>query len=362
MRNGFAVILTMALAVQTVRADEADAAAIVESVGTLAVEKDKVAGLTIGVAKGDTVLCVKPFGLANVEHVVVVSDQTVFRIGSITKQFTAAAVLLLVEDGKIKLDDRLTRYMPDYPLPAGNVTVHQLLQHTSGIKDLTRLPTYRRDRQVDASPDEVLGRFRNLPLQFDPGEKHQYCNSGYILLRHVIEKASGESYKDFVQKRQLDVAGLKDTYCDERGRIIPNRAAGYSRWSGKLRNAPHVSLRQSVGAGNMASTARDLLLWQQAIVAGRVLNENSLALMHAKGRLNSGKEFNYGMGVFIRELANRKVIRHGGGISGFRSDLAWYPESGYIIAVVTNSDNAKASQISDRIARRLLAPITQKPR
>lgn len=340
----------------TLRGDDisVDVQAIVDSVASRSIKTDKVAGLSVGVAKDDSIICVREFGLANVEHDIAAKGETVFRIGSITKEFTATAILLLVEEGKVELEDPLSKFLPEYPLPAANVTIRQLLQHTSGIKDFTRLPTYRRDRQVDAAVEEVLGRFKELPLEFEPGEKHRYCNSGYFLLGLVVEKASGESYREFVEKRLFKVAGLKHTYCDDLAGIIPNRAAGYSRWDGKLRNATHVSLKQSVGAGNMASTARDLLAWQQALIGHRLLSKESLALMTTKGKLTSGKSFGYGMGVFIRRMGTHEVVRHGGGISGFRSDLAWYPDSGYIIAVLANSDNAKAPQISDRIARRLL--------
>ena len=331
-----------------------DIEAIVDSAGTEIVATDKAAGLTIGVAKGDEVLCVKPFGLANVEHNAPVTEQTVFRIGSITKEFTAAAILLLIEEGKVRLDDPLSKFLSEYPGPGAQATVEQLLQHTSGIADLTGQPSFRRDRQIDLSPDEVLDRFKDLPLEFESGRQHKYCNSGYLLLARIIETASGKPYCDFVEERLLKVAGMQQTCCDDQSRIIPHRAAGYSRWGGRLRNAPHVSLNISTGAGNMISTARDLLLWQQTLVGHRLLKKSSFELMTTKGKLNSSKEFSYGLGVFIQNVGSRRVIRHGGGISGFRSDLAWYPESGYIIAVVANSDSAKAGQISQRIARRLL--------
>jgi CubicO group peptidase (beta-lactamase class C family) len=324
-------------------------------VGSQAVEADKVTGLTIGVAQNDKVLCVRPFGLANVEHQIPVTEKTVFRIGSITKEFTAVAILLLVEEGKVHLDDPLSKFVTEYPEPGASATVKQLLQHTSGIADLTRQPTFRQDRQIDLSPDEVLNRFKDVPTEFESGEKHRYCNSGYLLLARVIEEASGQPYHEFVEERLLKVVGMRETYVEGRNQIIPHRAAGYSRWGGKLRNATHVSLRISTGAGNMASTARDLLLWQQALVGHKILKKSSFELMTANGKLNNSKEFGYGLGVFIQQVAGSKVVRHGGGISGFRSDLAWYPESGFVIAVVANSNHAKPGQISQRIARRLLS-------
>ena len=210
-------------------ADEArDVADFVVSVGEQAVENDKITGLSIGVAIGDEVLTAKGFGLTNVELSVPVTADTVYRIGSITKQFTAAAVLILVEDGKIALDAPLTKYLPDYPAHGRAVTVKHLLQHTSGVADFTRLPEYRRDRPLDIPKDEVLDRFQNLPLKFPPGEKHRYCNSGYFLLGLIVEQASGKSFREFVEDRLFKSLEMQHSYCDRSQTIIPHRAAGYS--------------------------------------------------------------------------------------------------------------------------------------
>jgi CubicO group peptidase (beta-lactamase class C family) len=326
----------------------------VESVGKQAVEIDKVVGLSIGVASGDEVLVAEGFGLASVELNVPATANTVYRIGSITKEFTAAAVLILVEDGRIHLDAPLTEYLPDYPIHGCSFTIRQLLQHTSGVPDFTRLPNYRQERPLDVSRDQVLNRFQNLPLEFQPGEKHRYCNSGYFLLGMVVEQASGKSYREFVENRLFRKLGMRQTYCDSSSTIIPQRAAGYSRWGGALRNAPHIGLSQTVGAGNIASTATDLILWQRGLVTHRLLRTESAQLMTTRGKLNNGKSFNYGFGIRIASLDSHKVIRHGGGISGFRSDLAYYPDSGLTIAVVANCDHANAKKISDRIARYIL--------
>jgi D-alanyl-D-alanine carboxypeptidase len=349
------VLSSLANSFATLRADEPnDVEAIIDSVGRQAIEKDKIVGLSIGIAKGDTVLCAKGFGLANVELNVPASAETVYRIGSITKQFTAAAILLLVEDEKIVLDDPLTKYLPDYPKPGSKITVLHLLQHTSGIKSFTSLPAYRKELPLDVTQEEVLKRFQNLPLDFEPGQKHRYCNSGYFLLALIVEKASGKSFQEFVQERLFNTSKLNSTYCETHSRIIPHRAAGYSRWGGVLSNARYINMKQTVGAGDLVSTVGDLLAWQQALVNHRLLKPESFEMMTTRGRLDDGKTMNYGLGLFIRKLGDLEVIRHGGGIQGFRADLAYYPESGYTIAVLSNSGNANASRISDRIARRLL--------
>ncbi|MEO2024588.1 MAG: serine hydrolase domain-containing protein [Fuerstiella sp.] len=335
-----------------------DITTIVDSVGQHAVETENVVGLSIGVARGDTILCVRGFGHSNAELNVPATADTVYRIGSITKEFTAAAVLLLIEDGKISFDDPLSKFLPEYPTPGCDVTVRHLLQHTSGVKDFTRLPAYRKELRIDVTQDEVLSRFQDLPLNSEPGKKHQYCNSGYFLLGMVIEQASGESYADFVQDRVFHALELKHTYCDGPSRIIPDRAAGYTRWRGVLRNAPYISLTQTVGAGNLASTVSDLLTWQHGLVSERLLKPASTQLLITRGVRNNGKAFNYGMGVFVRKIGDHDVIRHGGGISGFRADVAYHIATGHTIAVLANSENANAARISDRIAKRLFAKST----
>lgn len=349
------VIASFGSGLPRVGADErADVAAIVEAIGSQAVETDMVMGLSIGVAKGDMVLCAQGFGLANVELNVPATRDTVYRIGSITKQFTAAAILLLVEEGKIELDDPLTEHLPEYPEHADQVTIRHLLGHTSGIKDFTRLPKYRRELPIYVTPQDVLDRFQELPLNFAPGDEHRYCNSGYYLLGLVVENASGTSYQKFLDERIFGALGLKDTYDDSHGRLIPQRAAGYMRWGQSVRNAPYINMRQTIGAGNLVSTVDDLLAWQQALIANRLLSAESFQWMTEQGKLNDGKAFNYGLGVGLGKRGKHQVIRHGGGINGFRADLTFYPEAGYTIAVLANSENAKVSRISDRVGARLL--------
>jgi len=332
--------------------------AFIDSVGQRVIKEEKVVGLSIGIARGDEILCVRGFGLANVELGVPATADTVYRIGSITKEFTAVGILLLAQEGKIRLDDPLDKFLPGYPVKGREIKVRHLLQHTSGVKDFTRLPAYRKEIRIDASQDDVLNRFQHLPLDFEPGEKHRYSNSGYFLLGVIIEKVSGRSFEEFTEERLLRPLRLNHTYCDRPTRIVPNRAAGYTRWEDVLRNAPYVSLHQSIGAGNMASTVRDLLVWQRAIVNHRLLSPETSERMMTRGQLNNGAPFNYGMGMFLRKLGDHEVIRHGGGILGFRADVAYYPATGYTIAVLANSEHAKAAKISDRIARSLIGEKT----
>ena len=279
-----------------------------------------------------------------------------YRIGSISKQFTAAAILLLAEQDKLALDDTLGKYFEDYPEPGRDATIRQLLQHTSGIKNFTALPAYRGEQPNNVTREEVIGRFREEPLDFSPGEKFKYCNSGYFLLGAIVEEASRQSFREFVEESVFAPAQLKQTYCDNHAQIIPLRASGYSRWTGTLRNAGYLNMEQTVGAGNLASTVGDLLKWQQALNRQTLLNAESSQLMRTVGELNNNKPTSYGLGLFVHRRNGHDVIRHGGGINGFRSELAYYPDSGYCIAVLSNSENAQATRIADGIAKRLLKP------
>jgi D-alanyl-D-alanine carboxypeptidase len=335
-------------------ADDPDLGRFVEAIGTQAVEGDRAVGLSIAVARGDDLLFAKGFGLANVELQVPARAETVYRIGSITKEFTAAAILILVEDGKVALDDSLTRLLPDYPKQGESITIRHLLQHTSGLTDFTRLATYRRERTQIASQEQVLERFQDLPLEFRPGEKHRYCNSGYFLLGLIVERASGQSFREFVEERLIRRLGMQAVYCDDSWRIIPHRASGYTRWGGALRNAPLVDLNQTLGAGNLAATVTDMIIWQRALAEHRLLSAESSRLMMTPGTLNSGKSFNYGLGIRIIRRNGHRGVRHAGAISGFWADLVYYPDFKIAIAVAANADSTNAGEISDRVADYLL--------
>lgn len=330
----------------------------VETICRDAVDSGRTVGLSVGVARGDTVLFVEGFGLANAELNVPATSDTVYRIGSVTKEFTAAAVLLLVEDSRIALDAPVSEYLPDYPEHTRMVTVRHLLQHTSGVKDFTRLADYRKERPLEVSQSDVLQRFQHLPLEFAPGAKYRYCNSGYFLLALIIEKVTGKTYREFLEERLFFKLGLRTTYCDHSARIIPNRASGYTRWGGKLRNASFISLNQTIGAGNLASTVTDLIAWQRGVMQYRLLRSESISAMTSRGRLTDGKEFNYGFGIRTAKLDGKAVFRHGGGISGFRADLAYYPDTDLTIAVLANSDGFNTAKLSDQIARRYFKLIS----
>ena len=326
----------------------------VDSVAGAVIESGESVGLSVGIAKGDERWFAKGYGLANLELKAPATAKSVYRIGSITKQFTAAAVLLLVEDGKLSLDDPLTRFLPDYPTQGHEVTVRQLLQHTSGIKSFTNLPSYRHDLHHAVTHEDIIGRFQDEPFDFPPGDKFSYCNSGYYLLGVLVEKASGQTYEEFLKERILTTLELDNTVYDRHGPIIPNRAAGYGKaWGGGFRNADYVNMRQPFAAGALASTVEDLIRWQRGLENHELLKPASWKAMTTRGKLNDGKTSPYGFGVFLRKLDDQTAIRHGGGINGFRSDLAFFPDTNITIAVLTNTEGASPEKTTDRIARHI---------
>ncbi len=342
-------------------APPADLEAFVDSIATNAVESDSTAGVSITVALGADLVLSKGYGLADLEWEVPATAQTIYRIGSISKQFTAAAILLLVEDGSVGIDDPLTDYLPDYPMQGHTVTIRHLLQHTSGIQSFTDLPSYRRQMRIDVSHQDILDRFKDKPFHFAPGEKYRYCNSGFYLLGMVVEKASGSSFETFLRRRIFSPLELKHTSYDHHGRVIRNRARGYSRWLGVFVNARYLSMTQPFAAGALVSSAEDLVKWQRALVDAQLLTKDSYRMMTKAGVLADESTINYGLGTVVGTRNGQTAFSHGGGINGFRSDLVYFPEADYTIVVLANCDTARPDQISRKIAGHLFGEPKQAP-
>ncbi|MCH9726758.1 MAG: beta-lactamase family protein [Planctomycetes bacterium] len=353
------ICLYVARLAQAQSVTPADLETVVDTIAKKSIEKQSAVGLSIGMALGDQIVLAKGYGTADLELEVPATEQMVYRIGSITKQFTAAAILLLAEEGKLKLDDPLTMYLPDYPTQSKVVTLRQLLQHTSGIINFTSLPTHRRLLAQNVTHADILNRFKDKPFNFEPGTKFQYCNSGYYLLGMVIENISELSYEEFIQKRIFNPLKMNTTYYDKASRIIPHRASGYSRWGDKFRNAGYVNMKQPFAAGAMASTVSDLILWQRGLVNNSLLRPDSYKLMTTPGKLSNGKFTSYGLGAFLRKINNKQTIGHGGGIIGFQSDLIYYPELDCTIVVLANCENTNPARISRQIATYLIKSKTE---
>jgi len=294
-------------------------------------------GAAVIVRKNGRTLFRKGYGLADLELGVPVAPDMVFRLGSITKQFTAVSILLLAQEGRLGLQDEITRFLPDYPTQGRKITVEHLLTHTSGIQSYTDLaewlPLWRKDFTVR----ELIDLFKDKPMQFEPGRSWAYNNSGYILLGAIIEKASGKTYEQFVDERIFKPLGMTSSSYDHTERIIPRRVRGYQDDKGGFVNAPYLSMTQPYAAGSLLSTVDDLAVWSDAVFAGRLVGKEWLDKAFTPYKLANGESSGYGYGWFIADFAGHRSIEHGGGINGFTSYEMTFPEDGLFIAVLTNS-------------------------
>ncbi len=307
-------------------------------------------GFSVAVARGEQVLLAKGYGLAEVEHGVPAGPETLFRIGSITKQFTAAAILRLVEQGKLSLDDDLCKFLPDYPTQGHVVTIRHLLNHTSGISIYT-VPDFMINRTSrELTHEQVLAEFKDDPFDFAPGEKWSYNNSGYYLLGMVIEKVSGQAYGQFVQQEFFTPLSLARTRYDSTPEVIKNRAQGYSLEGETLVNDAAFAMSIPGGAGGLVSTAGDLVRWQIALAGGQVVSTASFQQMSTPTTLSDGKPVDYGFGLQLKEYRDQKYIGHGGGIAGFNSMLKFFPDQQVHVAVISNSESASSSSLAEAIA------------
>lgn len=318
-------------------------------------------GATVLIAKDDTILYRKAFGMANLELKVQMKPETVFQLASITKQFTAVAIMILMEQGKLSLYDPMSKYIADFP--RGNeITLHHLLNHTSGIKNYTNLPEFRAKTRLDMTPEEVIGIFKNGPLEFNPNEKHEYSNSGYFLLGYIIEQLSGMSYGDFIQKNIFDKLGMKHSYYADTYKIIPNRANGYQLYEGHYENAEYMSTTIPYAAGSLMSTIDDMFLWNSAIHNNKLISESSKLIAFTNHPLTNGKHTNYGYGWAINEIAGITTIEHPGGINGFTTSGIYAPGRNIYSIVLTNLDDGRGPEACNvKVVSALLGrPITEK--
>jgi CubicO group peptidase (beta-lactamase class C family) len=296
------------------------------------------------VARGDQVLISKSYGSANLEWNVPNTPGTKFRLGSITKQFTAASILLLEERGKLKIEDPIRKYLPDLPMAYDKVTIFNVLTHTAGIHSFTNDPEYLKLRPFPHTPAELVALFRDKPLEFTPGEKMAYSNSGYILLGYLLEKVSGETYQAFLQKNIFEPLGMKDSGYDSNSAIIPHRAAGYTPGPNGSVNADFEHMSVPFSAGALYSTTEDLLRWEQGLFGGKLLSAASLAKMTTP--LKDG----YALGVSVNTINGRKRISHGGGITGFNTFLSYFPDDKLTVVALSNLNGNAPQEIAGFLA------------
>ena len=289
------------------------------------------------IARGGDVLLNKGYGSADIEWNVPNSPGTKFRLGSITKQFTAACVLLLEERGKWKVEEPIKKYMPDAPAAWDKITLFHLLTHTSGIPNFTSFSEYRDIEPFTKTPEQLVSLFRNKPLDFEPGAKWSYSNSGYVLLGYLLEKVSGEPYAKFVQENIFNPLGMKDSGYDSNTAVILHRASGYTPGKDGLQNAGYINMSIPFSAGALYSTTGDLLRWEQGLFGGKVLSATSLK------KMTTPFKSDYAFGLTVRDVKAGRVIEHGGGIEGFNTLLAYYPDDKVTVVVLSNvNGNAPA--------------------
>lgn len=311
------------------------------------------------VAENGRVILKKGYGKANMEWDIPVQTDTKFRIGSVTKQFTAALILQMVEEGKIKLDGKLTDYLPDYRKDTGDrVTIHQLLNHTSGIPSYTNAQFFREDSRDPYSPADFVKKFSSGDLEFEPGTKFAYNNSAYFILGAIIEKISGKPYAQVLKEKILDPLGMTNTGYDVHGTIIKHRAAGYQKTSDGYENAPYLDMSLPYAAGSMYSTVEDLYKWDQALYEDKILSAESKAKMFTPGLEG------YGYGLFMEDEQHGKdglklkVIQHGGGINGFNSLFTRYPEKKNLVVLL---DNVGMGRFHGAITKSISAILNGQP-
>lgn len=307
-------------------------------------------GAVFLVAKAGKPIYRKAIGLANLELNVPMSPENVFEIGSMTKQFTAVSIMILIDQGKLNLHDEITKFIPYYPTYGKNITVHHLLTHMSGIKSLTSMKSLRAIEKQDLSPIELIDFFKNEPMDFEPGEEYKYNNSGYVILGYIIEVLSGKSYADFVQENIFHKLEMNSSQYASHSQVIPKRAYGYHQ-KAEYVNKNYVSLTLPYSSGSLMSTVDDMLKWNEAIKNNTLLKAETKAKVFDNYTLNNGDKINYGYGWHISKLKESISYEHGGSIFGFKSMGIYLPEEDIYVIGLSNCDCNSPTKLVRDIAQ-----------
>lgn len=312
---------------------------LVQSIDDLIASRLKIIspGCAILISKNGQILYQKAFGTANLELNVPVKPDMIFRIGSITKQFTAVSILQLVEQGRISLNDSIQKYIKDFPTKGQSITIENLLTQTSGIPDYLNLElNLPNPFRIDISTKQIVDSIKKQQLLFTPFSKFEYSNSNYFLLGYIIEQVSGLSYAEYLKNNIFDPIGLTNTYYDTPTKIIPNRANGYEKADTSYSNADFISMSTFYSAGALMSNTEDLNKWNNALYNGKILKKETIEKAHQSFKLSDGKKSEYGYGWFIRNIDESKTIEHGGNIFGFRAEQIFLPNENIFVAGLFN--------------------------
>jgi CubicO group peptidase (beta-lactamase class C family) len=319
-------------------------------------------GGVVLIAQKDRIIYQKAFGTANLELNVPMRKEMVFNIASITKQFTAVAVLQLMEQGKLSLEDEITKYLPDYPTGGQKITIENLLTHTAGIpaSDAAAMTRLQGERRLVTLP-EIIGTFKSRPLDFAPGTKMVYSNNGYILLGAIIEKVSGTPYAEYLKKNLFNPAGMTATLFGDDYVIVKNRAASYvySRAESRFLNALNGKVETAYSAGAIQSTAEDIFKWNRALLSYKLIKKESLEKAQTEYKLPGGKGTNYGFGWFIGNIQGSPIVEHGGNMGGFMSHAIYLPREDVFVGVFYNF--RMPTRLPEFLAGDLAALVINKP-
>ena len=317
------------------------------------------AGVSIAVAREGRLILARGYGMANVEHSVAVTPETVFHIASISKNILAAVVLQLVDQGKLRLDDDVTKYVPEAPTQGWRVTVRQLLNHTSGIYSFTSLPNAADNERLELTHEQVLRLIKDRPFDFEPGTRWRYDNSAFYLAGMVVERVTKQEYGAYVREHVFKPLGMSSASLCYARMIVPHLASGYEVDGGALVNAAFMTWKLPFAGGAVCATATDLAKWQAALDSGRVLTTSSLALMRTPTTLADGTKIDYGLGTRLGSLDGHRVLGHYGGESrgGFRPLLESFPDDHLTIVILMNMGDAASPSpvaVAPEIARAAL--------
>jgi CubicO group peptidase (beta-lactamase class C family) len=337
-------------------------AALVARLDSLAgapVHEGRAVGISVAVVQGGDTLLLRGYGMADVELDVPTPPRAVYEIGSVTKQFTAAAILQLRDEGRLSLDDDLTKYLPDYPTHGRSIPIRRLLDHTSGIRGLTEIAEFRGLQHRGWPRDSAIALIARHPFDFEPGQAMIYNNSAYVLLGHVVEKASGMSYEEYVEEMIFGKLGMSESrYCDNT-EVVKGRTSGYGDMGGALRRAPQNDHTWPFSAGSLCSSAGDLVTWLRALHGGAVLSDSAYREMTSPAQLADGTPLRYGMALAVGpDVRGAARIGHGGAIAGFNAYAGWYPDAQLAVVVLMNSVGGVSPEaLAGELAGAIIPPV-----
>lgn len=323
-------------------------------------------GIVVLIARKNQVIYEKAFGSANLELKVPLQPDMVFRIGSVTKQFTAIGILQLLEQGKLSLSDSLQQYLPDFPSKGATITIEQLLTHTSGLPDYAAIDSPEPFiERWDFTPGYLTDHFKNAPLQFPPGTRYGYSNSNYLLLAQIIEKVSGLPYRSYMDQKVIRVAGLTHTGYAPEKTIVAGRVTGYTRDNGFFENCDYQTLSLGYGCGDLLSSAEDLYQWNNALLAGKLVRKETLQKAFTPHLLSNGTfssygyGYGYGYGWIVDQQLGRTCIHHEGQVSGFITAEKYFPEEGLYMVMLTNVKSGEDKTTFSETRFNLMTDITR---